>query len=202
MGSQKAGIYIVTVTANGCSLTATTLVVVDKKPKITNVLRTCTGNKATVKITAQSQPQSNGLEYSLNGGSSYQSSKTFTNVSNGTYTVVVRDLVTGCTQSMSITISCGNTKTEEIRPTVLQVAPNPFDTETNIFFQTEEADRATVKVYGLDGEEVATLFDAETESGVSYHLTFDGNRLPTGVYILYLITNSGIVEQQKLVISR
>ena len=51
-------------------------------------------------MTAQSSPAVHGLEYALNGGT-YQSSPIFMGLGNGTYSVSVRDLVTGCTATLS-----------------------------------------------------------------------------------------------------
>ena len=51
-----------------------------------------------VKITAQSLPAANGVEYSINGGESYQAGNVFNGLANGSYMVMVRDLVTSCTK--------------------------------------------------------------------------------------------------------
>ena len=85
----------------------------------------------------------------------------------------------------------------------LQITPNPSAGETNITFQTEWDEQVTVKIYGLDGKEVATLLNEEVARRRNlHHFTFDGSHLPTGVYILHLATESGEVQREKLVISR
>ena len=204
VGPTKAGIYTVTVTANGCTSTATTELVVSKRPKISSAVQSCPNGLGKVKITAQSQPAANGVEYSINGGTSYQASNVFTGLANGTYTIVVRDLVTGCTKDMSITVSCNAAKTEvsESALTDLQVYPNPFAGETNILFTLPETADVTVRIYGLDGKEVANLFSDQAEGGELYNLTFDGSNLSVGVYILRVATDKGEVQTQQLVISR
>ena len=77
IGANKGGIYTVMVSQGGCSSTATTLVVVNKAPKISSIAQTCPNGLGKVKITAQSQPAANGVEYSINGGTTYQSSNVF-----------------------------------------------------------------------------------------------------------------------------
>ena len=91
---------------------------------------------------------------------------------------------------------------QALLPTVLNIHPNPFSAETNIVFQTGVTTKAKVRVFGLDGREIATLLNEEVQSGQSYHLTFDGSHLPAGVYILHLATENGEVQRQQLVISR
>ncbi len=47
----------------------------------------------------------NNLEYSINNGTSYQSSNTFTGLSNGTYNIRVRNSITGCEDTDSRTLT-------------------------------------------------------------------------------------------------
>lgn len=61
--------------------------------------------------------------------------------------------------------------------------PNPFNPSTNIEFSVPERGKATVKVYDIQGREVAVLFDGEAEAGRIYRLTFDASRLASGTYI-------------------
>ena len=68
------------------------LVIPKPKPNISSVNVTCNGNTATVEIL----PSSNANEYSIDGGDTFQSSNTFTNVANVMDTVVVRNKDTGC----------------------------------------------------------------------------------------------------------
>ena len=182
---------------------ASITVTVNKKPKITQVTQTCSGGLGTVQVTAKSKPESNGLKYSIDGGATYQNSKNFFNVPSGTYTIVVKDKVTGCTKATSLTFSCAVAKTEaELLLTELQVSPNPLVSETKVSFGLAATANVQVSVYSLSGQEVANLFSGEVEGGQHQDLFFDGEDLPNGVYLLRLATDQGEVQTKQLVIAR
>jgi len=61
--------------------------------------------------------------------------------------------------------------------------PNPFNPSTNISFTVPQDGHATLKVFNMLGQEVATLFDEEAIAGRQYKQTFDASSLPTGVYV-------------------
>jgi hypothetical protein len=63
--------------------------------------------------------------------------------------------------------------------------PNPFNPTTQISFDLKRAGQATLKVYNLMGEEVATLLNGYTEAG-QHTMTFDGANLPSGTYLYTL----------------
>jgi len=71
---------------------------------------------------------------------------------------------------------------------LLQNIPNPFTGQTEIGFTVPEDGHYTLKVYNYLGEEVATLFNEEAVAGTDYKVTFDGNKLQSGIY-LYTLTN-------------
>ncbi len=73
----------------------------------------------------------------------------------------------------------------DIIPDLLQTFPNPFSSFTNIKFNLEKADKISLKVYDLFGQEISTLINEEILSG-EHHVEFDGSRLPTGIYICRL----------------
>lgn len=99
-----AGIYTVTVTdANGCTAQATAQVAQAAGPSIVTVDVTpsnCDAPTGTITITATG----NGLQYSINGGSSYQAASSFSGVGAGTYNVMVID-ANGCTATATATVT-------------------------------------------------------------------------------------------------
>jgi uncharacterized protein (DUF2141 family) len=96
----KAGTYTVTVTySNGCTATATTLVVVNVKPVITAATPSCVAGVGRITVTATGT----GLTYSIGGAP--QASNVFNGVANGTYTVTVTNGA-GCTATANVTVNC------------------------------------------------------------------------------------------------
>ncbi|CAG5083344.1 T9SS type B sorting domain-containing protein [Parvicella tangerina] len=97
---------IVVEDANGCQINGTESVGSTSGPSITNEVFTditCNGDDdGTITISASG---SGTLNYSINGGSTFVSSGVFTNLSSGTYNIVVRD-GNGCvTNGSTINIS-------------------------------------------------------------------------------------------------
>ncbi len=75
--------------------------------------------------------------------------------------------------------------------------PNPFNPETKISFSTGSygpasaaGGHASLQVYNVLGQQVATLFDGIAESGKLYTVSFNGSRLPSGVYFYRLQSGS------------
>ena len=76
--------------------------------------------------------------------------------------------------------------------------PNPFNPRTELRFEISSAGRATLKVYDILGQEVATLADNVFAPG-SYQMSFDGERLPSGLYFARLISGAN-VQVRKLML--
>ncbi|HWP81486.1 MAG TPA: T9SS type A sorting domain-containing protein, partial [Bacteroidota bacterium] len=79
--------------------------------------------------------------------------------------------------------------------------PNPFNPSTSIEFTIPEDGFATLKVFNLLGQEVATLFEGEAVAGQIYQRTFDASQLPTGVYVSRL-TSGGRSLIQKMLLAK
>jgi hypothetical protein len=67
--------------------------------------------------------------------------------------------------------------------------PNPFNPSTNISFTVETRHAASLRVFNLLGQRVATLFDGIAEAGVLYERTFSPQNLPSGMYFSQLESN-------------
>ncbi|MFH2004890.1 MAG: T9SS type A sorting domain-containing protein, partial [Bacteroidota bacterium] len=68
---------------------------------------------------------------------------------------------------------------------VLKNYPNPFNPTTDIQFNIEQKEKVTLKIYNSIGQEIAILADENLEAG-AHSIQFNGNNLPTGVYIAML----------------
>jgi agmatine/peptidylarginine deiminase len=67
--------------------------------------------------------------------------------------------------------------------------PNPFNPETKINYTLPKSEYVTLKVYDINGKEVASLVNSYQTSG-SYNYTFDGSRLASGVYFYRILAGS------------
>ncbi|MFM7078221.1 MAG: beta strand repeat-containing protein, partial [Bacteroidota bacterium] len=102
-----AGTYNVLITdANGCTFTITTSVVNTSSPAISSVTQTpntCfNSNNGTINIVASGG--TGALQYSINGGTTYQPNGSFINLPAGTYNISVTDAL-GCQTTSSTTIT-------------------------------------------------------------------------------------------------
>jgi hypothetical protein len=70
------------------------------------------------------------------------------------------------------------------RPTCFKLGqnfPNPFNPITTIPYSIPDREHVILKVYNLEGEQVATLVDGTQECG-DHIACFDGSGLPSGIY--------------------
>lgn len=77
--------------------------------------------------------------------------------------------------------------------------PNPFNPSTMIEFTVAKRGNATIKVYNVLGQQVATLFDDDAQPGKKYMARFDGSMLPSGVYF-NVLESAGQREIHKMVL--
>ena len=64
--------------------------------------------------------------------------------------------------------------------------PNPFNPTTKIEFTIPEPGKATLHVFNMIGQQVATLFDGPADGGRIYQVTFSASALPSGLYFYRL----------------
>ncbi len=69
---------------------------------------------------------------------------------------------------------------------LFQNYPNPFNPTTTIEFTVPSHGRATLKIYSILGQEIATLFDEIAGAGKYYRTKFDASTLATGIYFARL----------------
>jgi hypothetical protein len=82
---------------------------------------------------------------------------------------------------------------------LMQNYPNPFNPSTTIAFSVEHTGRATLEIYNILGQRIGTLLDGVVEAG-KYHLVhFNGQGLPSGVY-LYRLQSGSKNELKKLLL--
>ena len=82
--------------------------------------------------------------------------------------------------------------------------PNPFSSTTEIAFQLARPGRATLRVYDVAGQVVATLLDRDLPAG-PHVATWDGrdrsgNRVASGMYFYRLTSNEGYGVRRILII--
>lgn len=114
---------------------------------------------------------------------------------NGTYTYRLRQINTDGTSAYSPEISV---KQRRNVVTSLSSYPNPFNPSTNISFTVETSGHATLKVFNVLGQEVATLFNGDLEAGVENTVMFNAGRLSSGIYFSVLESAGQRVIQRML----
>ncbi|MCH8567035.1 MAG: CHRD domain-containing protein [Balneolales bacterium] len=86
-------------------------------------------------------------------------------------------------------------------PTQTQLSqnyPNPFNPTTQITFELAQSGLATLDVYNMLGQRVATLVNENMSAGV-HTISFDASRLSSGTYI-YRLTSDGFSQTRKMML--
>jgi hypothetical protein len=76
--------------------------------------------------------------------------------------------------------------------------PNPFNPTTTIQFSVPQDGYASLKVYNVLGQEVATLFSGMAKTGHYIPATFNASRLASGIYFARLQYNGKSLVQRML----
>ena len=68
-------------------------------------------------------------------------------------------------------------------------------------FMTNSTGHTSIKVYSMEGKEVAMLYNANTQAGEIYQVTLDGSNLPSGMYFVEMTNANGKKMLVKAMIS-
>ena len=76
--------------------------------------------------------------------------------------------------------------------------PNPFNPSTSIQFKVKSSKYVELKVFDINGREVAALVNNELQPG-TYEYTFDGSGLSSGMY-LYRLRTENFSETRRMIL--
>jgi hypothetical protein len=79
--------------------------------------------------------------------------------------------------------------------------PNPFNPTTTIEFTVPQSGRATMKVYNVLGQEVATLFEGNAEAGRINTVRFNASNLPSGLYF-YTLKSTCASDTKRMLLTK
>jgi hypothetical protein len=79
--------------------------------------------------------------------------------------------------------------------------PNPFNPSTVIEFVVPKSGFATMKVYNVLGQEVATLFEGNAEAGRVNTARFSASNLPSGLYF-YTLRSAGQSDTRRMLLTK
>lgn len=82
----------------------------------------------------------------------------------------------------------------------LNIFPNPFTTESILSLNISENHHVSLRIYDIQGKEVAVLADQRLSPG-KHQFVFQGSNLNSGIYI-YQLRVSGNIETGKLVLNK
>lgn len=89
-----------------------------------------------------------------------------------------------------------------VQPTEFSLSqnyPNPFNPTTNIDFTLAQKGIVTIKLFNINGEEVATLLNEEREAGY-YTINFSAASLSSGVYFYKMVSNNFVMTKKLIVL--
>jgi hypothetical protein len=79
--------------------------------------------------------------------------------------------------------------------------PNPFNPSTVIEFVVPQSGFATMKVYNVLGQEMATVFEGNAETGKINTAQFNASNLPSGMYF-YTLKSAGKTETKRMLLTK
>ncbi|MCX6350770.1 MAG: PKD domain-containing protein [Bacteroidetes bacterium] len=79
----------------------------------------------------------------------------------------------------------------------MNISPNPFKEKTDISYSLNSTAKVSISVYDITGRKVATIVDANQNSG-NYNFSFDAekNHIPSGTYLVKISVNDVATNRQ------
>jgi len=159
----------------------------------TTTAGTVTFTTSALTVASSLSPHSITVVYGGDVKFASSTSVTINQVVNG---VIARGVLAGSTTSTG-TERSAYAAVEDL----LELYPNPMAEQATIHFHTAKGGKAQVYLYNQLGGLVATLYNAEVQSGQEYYLPLNRELLADGVYFCRLISN-GKVENKRITIMR
>ncbi len=205
--SMPIGTYYIRVKdANGC-LSATTNTVIISQPAsitFTDVVVSSSCSSNTGKIILYTTGGTGAYNFSKNGGITWQTAYTFSNLAPGTYVMLVKD-ANGCQSAIqNLTVGCsGNRIAGNVSASgsTYEIYPNPAHDNSIIEFQIAEANtHVLIEFYDLSGSKIAVLFDKDVAQGVMYQVEINTESLPSGIYYYRIFSGDKILNKKLIVL--
>jgi photosystem II stability/assembly factor-like uncharacterized protein len=152
--------------------------------------------------------QDNGfLYYSTNGGTTWTNASvglvtTTTDVKSVVFQGTAGILWAGCENSYVASrtdAALTGADAPKLPFALNQNYPNPFNPSTTITFAIANDGRVGLNVYDVSGRLVATVMDENLKAG-KHTVTFNADKLATGVYFYKLSTSSGEITRKMIIV--
>ncbi|HEX2787747.1 MAG TPA: T9SS type A sorting domain-containing protein [Ignavibacteria bacterium] len=108
---------------------------------------------------------------------------------------IVNGILYGDT-SLTIIKQIGNAIPDKFE--LKQNYPNPFNPATNIKFSIPKSGFVNLKVYDINGKEIAALVNENLQAG-EYQTSFNASNLSSGIYF-YTLTTGEFIETRRMVL--
>ena len=157
----------------------------------------CTGTNGRIVVTASGG--NNFYNYSKNGGTNWQGSTTFSNLSTGDYNVKVKD-ASGCMSGISsVHVGCNVRESSNDAPSLnyMTAYPNPASDQVTVVFNSDKNATYTLNLTDVTGRTVLTQAGNLVEGSNQFELNLA--TFAKGVYVITL-QNGDDTRKLKLII--
>jgi hypothetical protein len=186
VGSLAPGTYTVTVSSNGCSVTASYTVAASTAMSLTVSSTPNTSTNSNGSATAVPSGGVPPINYSWNNG---QGGQTATGLVGGTYSVTATDQ-NGCSAIQTVVVNSTVGIDYNSNLASVEIFPNPVQKVLNINVQCKLNDNIAIELTNLNGQIVKTL---RFEDVQSKEISMNLETLPSGFYYVSVKTNNGQV---------